>query len=71
VPGIAPAKPKPVAKQVAQPVKVEAKPAKKLVGIKLLIVGFFLALVISIGGLTYYLISGDEERQATEPVKTK
>jgi len=60
VPGIAPSKPKTVAKQVEQPVKVEAKPAKKLLGIKLLIVGFFLALVISLAGLTYYLLGGDE-----------
>ena len=66
MPGIAPTKP--VAKQVEQPAKVETKPAKKLLGIKLLIVGFFLALVISLAGLTYYLISGDEERQATAPV---
>jgi hypothetical protein len=42
VPGIAPTKPKPVVKQVEQPAKVETKPAKKLLGIKLLIVGFFL-----------------------------
>ena len=68
VPGIAPSKPKPVAKQIEQPAKVETKPAKKLLGIKLLIVGFFLALVISLAGLTYYLISGDEERQATASV---
>jgi len=61
VPGIAPAQPKPVAKPVAQPVKVETKPAKKLLRIKLLIVGFFLALVISLAGLTYYLFSGDDE----------
>jgi endonuclease YncB( thermonuclease family) len=37
-------------------------------GIKLLIVGFFLALVISLAGLTYYLLGGDEEKQATVPV---
>ena len=61
VPGVASTKPKPVAKPVAQPVKVETKPAKKLLGIKLLIVGFFLALVISFAGLTYYLIIGDDE----------
>ena len=56
VPGIAPAQPKPVAKQVEQPAKVETKPAKKLLGIKLLLVGFFLALFISLAGLTYYLL---------------
>jgi endonuclease YncB( thermonuclease family) len=68
VPGIAPAQPKTVAKQVEQPAKVEAKPAKKLLGIKLLIVGFFLALVISLGGLTYYLLGGDEKEEATASV---
>jgi micrococcal nuclease len=61
VPGIAPAQPKSVAKKVEQPAKVKTKPAKKLLGIKLLIVGFFLALVISLAGLTYYLFSGDDE----------
>jgi micrococcal nuclease len=66
VPGSAPTKTKPVAKQVEQPTKVETKPAKKLRGIKLLIVGFFLALVISLAGLTYYLLGGDEE-EATAP----
>ena len=68
VPGIAPAQPKSVAKKVEQPAKVETKPAKKLLGIKLLIVGFFLALVISLAGLTYYLLGGDEEEEATAPV---
>ncbi|MBT3666218.1 MAG: DUF4339 domain-containing protein, partial [Opitutae bacterium] len=68
VPGIAPAQPKPVAKPVAQPTKVEAKPAKKLLGIKLLIVGFFLALVVSLAGLTYYLLDDDAEEEATAPV---
>ena len=63
VPGITPTKPKPVAKKVEQPAKVESKPAKKLLGIKLLIVGFFLALVISLAGLTYYLLGGDDEGQ--------
>ena len=67
VPGIAPSKPKPVAKQVEQPAKVETKPAKKLLGIKLLIVGFFLALVISLAGLTYYLL-GSDEGEATASV---
>ena len=56
VPGIVPAQPKSVAKKVEQPAKVKTKPAKKLLGIKLLIVGFFLALVISLAGLTYYLL---------------
>jgi micrococcal nuclease len=68
VPGIAPTKPKPVAKKGEQPAKVETKPAKKLLGIKLLIVGFFLALVISLGGLTYYLLGGDDKEEATAPV---
>jgi endonuclease YncB( thermonuclease family) len=68
VPGINPAQPKSVAKQVEQPAKVETTQAKKLLGIKLLLVGFFLALVASLAGLTYYLISGDEEKQATAPV---
>jgi len=53
VPGVAPTKPKTVAKQVEQPAKVETKPSKKLLGIKLLLAGFFLALVISLAGLTY------------------
>ena len=43
--GIAPTQPKTVAKQVEQPAKVEVKPTKKLPGIRLLIGGFFLALV--------------------------
>ena len=68
VPGIAPAQPKSVAKKVEQPAKVETKPAKKLLGIKLLIVGFFLALVISLAGLTYYLLGGDEKEEATASV---
>ena len=68
VPGIAPAQPKSVAKKVEQPAKVKTKQAKKLLGIKLLIVGFFLALVISLAGLTYYLLSGGEEKQATASV---
>ena len=68
VPCIAPSKPKTVAKQVEQPAKVEPKPAKKLLGIKLLLVGFFLALVISLAGLTYYLLGGDEEEESTAPV---
>ncbi|MDC1006267.1 GYF domain-containing protein [Opitutales bacterium] len=68
VPGIAPAQPKPVAKQVEQPAKVKVKPVKNLLGIKLLIVGFFLALVISLAGLTYYLLGSDEEEEATAPV---
>ena len=68
VPGIAPAQPKSVAKKVEQPAKVETKPAKKLLGIKLLIVGFFLALVISLAGLTYYLLGGDAEEEATASV---
>ena len=68
VPGIAPAQPKSVAKKVEQPAKVETKPAKKLLGIKLLLVGFFLALVISLAGLTYYLLGSDEKEEATAPV---
>jgi len=68
VPGIAPSKAKPEAKQVEQPAKVETKPAKKLLGIKLLLVGFFLALVISLAGLTYYLLGSDEKEEATAPV---
>jgi len=68
VPGIAPTKPKTVVKQVEQPAKVETKPAKKLLGIKLLIVGFFLALIISLAGLTYYLLGGGEKDEATAPV---
>ena len=68
VPGIAPAQPKPVAKKVEQPAKVETKPAKKLLGIKLLIVGFFLALVISLAVLTYYLLGGDEKEEANASV---
>ena len=68
VPGVAPTKPKPVVKQVEQPAKVETKPAKKLLGIKLLIVGFFLALVASLAGLTYYLLGGDVKEEATASV---
>jgi micrococcal nuclease len=68
VPGIAPIKPKTIAKQVEQPAKVETKPAKKLLGIKVLLVGFFLALVISLAGLTYYLLGSDTEKQATASV---
>ena len=68
VPGIAPTKPKTVAKQLEEPGKVETKPAKKLLGIKLLIVGFFLALVISLAGLTYYLLGGDDKEEATASV---
>ena len=68
VPGITSAQPKSVAKKVEQPAMVETKPAKKLLGIKLLIVGFFLALVISLAGLTYYLLGGDEQKQATASV---
>jgi len=67
VPGITLTKPKPVAKQVEQPAKVKTKPAKKLLGIKLLIVGFFLALIISLAGLTYYLL-GSDEGEATASV---
>jgi endonuclease YncB( thermonuclease family) len=68
VPGVASSKPKTVAKQVEQPAKVDAKPAKKLLGIKLLLVWFFLALVISLAGLTYYLLGSDTEKQATASV---
>ncbi len=49
-------------------VSTQQKPKKNLLGIKLLIVGFFLALVASLAGLTYYLISGGEEKQATASV---
>ena len=68
MPGITPAKHKTAAKQVEQPAKVETKLAKKLLGIKLLIVGFFLALVASLAGLTYYLLGGDEKEEATASV---
>ena len=61
--GIAPTQPKTVAKQVEQPAKVEVKPTKKLPGIKLLIGGFFLALVYmnylmraSFGAKIYFLV---------------
>ena len=66
--GVTPTKSQSVAKPVAQPARVETKPAKKLLGIKLLLVGFFLALVISIAGLTYYLLGGDDKEEATAPV---
>ena len=33
-----------------------------------MIVGFFLALVISLAGLTYYLLGNDAEEEATAPV---
>ena len=68
VPGVTPSKPNTVAKQVEQPAKVEAKSAKKLLGIKLLLVGFFLALVVSLAGLTYYLLGDDAKEEATAPV---
>ena len=68
VPAIAPAKPNSVGKQVEEPTKVEAKPAKKLLGIKLLIVGFFLALVISLVGLTYYLLGSHAEGESTASI---
>lgn len=51
-----------------QTVSTQQKPKKKLLGIKLLIVGFFLALVASLAGLTYYLLSGDAKEEATASV---
>jgi len=68
VPGITPAQPKTVAKQVEQPAMVEAKSTKKLLRIKLLLVGFFLALVVSLAGLTYYLLGDDAEEEANASV---
>jgi endonuclease YncB( thermonuclease family) len=68
VPGVTASKPKTVATTVEQTAKVKVKPVKKLLGIKLLIIGFFLALVISLAGLTYYLLGGDEEREETAPL---
>jgi endonuclease YncB( thermonuclease family) len=66
--GVTPTKSQSIAKPVAQPARVETKPAKKLLGINLLIVGFFLALVISLAGLAYYLLGGDKEKEETAPV---
>ena len=60
VPGIAPAS-KTKVKPIESSVKVQEVRAKKLLGIKLLIFGFFLVTVVSVVGLTYYLLSGDEE----------
>mgnify|MGYP006160809427 CR=1 FL=1 len=68
VPGVTASKPKTVATTVEQTAKVKVKPVKKLLGIKLLIVGFFLALVISLAGLAYYLLDGDKEKKETAPV---
>jgi endonuclease YncB( thermonuclease family) len=51
-----------------QTVTTQQKPKKNLLGIKLLIVGFFLALVASLAGLTYYLLSGDAKEEATASV---
>ena len=51
-----------------QTVSTQQKPKKNLLGIKLLIVGFFLALVASLAGLTYYLLSGDAKEEATASV---
>ena len=50
--GVTPGRSQNVAKPVERPARVETKPAKKLLGIKILVVGFFLALVISLAGLT-------------------
>jgi endonuclease YncB( thermonuclease family) len=60
VPGITP-RSKTQAKPIEEPVKVQESPVRKLLGIKLLIVGFFLLIVVSAVVLTYYLLSGDEE----------
>jgi len=68
VPGVTASKPKTVATTVEQTAKVKVKPAKKLLGIKLLIVGFFLALVVSLAGLTYYLLGDDAEEEANASV---
>ena len=66
--GVTPARSQNVAKPVERPARVETKPAKKLLGIKILVVGFFLALVISLAGLAYYLLGADNEKEATAPV---
>lgn len=60
VPGVAPAS-KTQVKPIEQSVKVQEVPAKNLLGIKLLIFGFFLVTIVSVVGLTYYLLSGDED----------
>ena len=66
--GVTPTKSQSVAKPVAQPARVETKPAKKLLVVKILVIGFFLALVISLTGLAYYLLGGDKEKEETAPV---
>ncbi len=60
VPGIIP-RSKTQAKPIEEPGKVQESPVRKLVGIKSLIVGFFLLIVVSAVVLTYYLLIGDEE----------
>mgnify|MGYP001601581582 CR=1 FL=1 len=66
--GVTPGRSQNVAKPVERPARVETKPAKKLLGIKILVVGFFLALVISLAGLAYHLLGADNEKEATAPV---
>ena len=48
-------------KPIEQSVKIQDLPAKNLLGIKLLILGFFLVTVVSVVVLTYYLLRGDDE----------
>ena len=60
VPGVAPAS-KTQVKPIEQSVKVQEVPAKNLLGIKLMVFGFFLVTIVSVVVLTYYLLSGDED----------
>ena len=66
--GVTPTKSQSIAMPVVQPARVETKPTKKSLVIKRLVIGFFLALVISLAGLAYYLLGGDKEKKETAPV---
>lgn len=70
VPGVAPAN-KTQVKPIEQSVKVQEVPAKNLLGIKLLILGFFLTAALSVGVLTYYLLSGDEENISADVMSSE
>ena len=68
VPGISQSsKPKPVAKPVKQPKKVEEKQAKKGVAKLLLVIGLVMVIIASISVTTYYLLSGDDENEVVAP----
>ena len=60
LPGVAPTNPKPVAKPIEQPVKVEAKPAKKSWVKLLTIVSLILVIIAGLSVTTYYLLNGGD-----------